>query len=96
MFHENHSKHKTTKFSFSIRELLMGAAVGNMIEPFVNKEFHMPTLHHDWLLIWNHYISFCNKPRLPYWPASKSCIFFYDNNAYPFLILTDFNEPVDC
>ena len=32
---------KLPNFHFIVRELLMGVAVGNMIEPFVNKEFHM-------------------------------------------------------
>lgn len=31
---------KTSKFSFFVRELLMGVAVVNIIEPLVNKEFH--------------------------------------------------------
>ena len=41
IFHENHNEHKTTKFSFFVRKLLTGVAVGNMIEPLVNKEFHI-------------------------------------------------------
>ena len=45
---------KLPNFHFIVRELLMGVAVGNMIAPFVNKEFHMQrkrlkTIHNPWL-----------------------------------------------
>ena len=90
---------KLPNFHFIVRELLMGVAVGNMIEPFVNKEFHTISLAVLKLITCVPKIADFFPSRLGYWQVFGACQYFpspSSNRHLLHLFLSDLQQTSPC